>query len=217
MSVRDRLRRNDTRLLKVLSTFDAAEWAAPSLCDEWTNHEVLAHLVVGMSTGVAAFVAELRRHRWAFDPANTTLATTLAAARPPRELLDDFHRLVAQPRGLGVLFPKWLLLGDHITHELDMLYALGREPDIPVEDVVAVLNTQVTLPNPFVPAFRNSRGLRLRATDADWSHGNRGPGVSGRAAELVTVLGHRPAVLARLHGDGVAVLRHRLDAQVPRR
>jgi len=29
----------------------------------------------------------------------------------------------------------------------------------------------VTLPNPFVAAFRNSRGLQLIATDAEWTHG----------------------------------------------
>ena len=69
-----------------------------------------------------------------------------------------------------------------------MLFALGREPAIPADALVAVLNTQVSVPNPFVPAFRNSRGLRLIATDADWTHGEAGPIVRGRAADLVSVL-----------------------------
>ena len=85
------------------------------------------------------------------------------------------------------------------------------EPEIPSDALVAVLNTQVAVPNPFVPAFRNARGLRLRATDAAWSHGERGPVVEGRAAELVSVLGNRPKVLPRLVGDGVAVLASRLS------
>ena len=59
-----------------------------------------------------------------------------------------------------------------------------------------MLNTQVAVPNPFVPAFRNSSGLRLRATDAEWSHGERGPVVEGRAADLVSVLGDRPKALS---------------------
>jgi hypothetical protein len=87
-----------------------------------------------------------------------------------------------------------------------MLFALGRDPAIPADALVAVLNTQVSVPNPFVPAFRNSRGLRLRAVDIDWSHGEDGPRVSGRAADLVSVLGNRPARLDRLDGDGVDVL-----------
>ena len=92
-----------------------------------------------------------------------------------------------------------------------MVFALDREPEIEPDVLVAVLNTQVAVPNPFVPAFRNSRGLRLRATDAEWSHGERGPLVEGRTAELVSVLGNRPKPLPRLVGDGVAVLESRLS------
>ena len=108
-------------------------------------------------------------------------------------------------------FRRGLLLGDHVTHELDIVFALGREPAIGADALVAVLNTQVAMPNPFVPAFRNARGLRLRATDAEWSHGERGPVVEGRAADLVSVLGNRPKMLPRLGGDGVAVLEARLS------
>ena len=71
---------------------------------------------------------------------------------------------------------------------------------------IAVLNTQVSLPNPFVPAFRNSRGLRLTAADADWTHGERGPIVRGPAADL-----------ARLDGDGVDVLASRVSRHLIRR
>jgi hypothetical protein len=83
--------------------------------------------------------------------------------------------------------------------------------------VVAVLNTQVALPNPFVPAFRNSRGLRLRATDVDWAHGGRGPLVEGRGAELVSVLGNRPRMLPALRGDGVELLASRVSPRRIRR
>jgi hypothetical protein len=89
---------------------------------------------------------------------------------------------------------------------------LNREPAIPVGAWVDVLNTQVAVPNPFVPAFRNSRGLRLMATDADWTHGERGPIVRGRAADLVSVLGNRPAMLPSLAGDGVEVLASRVSS-----
>jgi len=98
-----------------------------------------------------------------------------------------------------------------------MLFALGREPAIPAGALVAVLNTQVSVPNPFVPAFRNSRGLRLTATDADWAHGVAGPTVRGRAADLVSVLGNRPAMLVRLGGDGVDVLASRIGRHLIRR
>ena len=80
-----------------------------------------------------------------------------------------------------------------------------------------MLNTQVALPNPFVPAFRNSRGLRLVATDADWSHGEQGALVEGRAVDLISVLGNRPRMLPRLRGEGVEVLASRLSRRPIRR
>lgn len=135
--------------------------------------------------------------------------TNACSVCSPARLLADLARLIAVPAGLGQIFPRTLLLGDHVAHELDILYALGREPDIPAGTAVAVLNTQVALPNPFVPAYRNSRALRLVATDVDWTHGT-GPTVTGRAAELVSVLGNRPRMLGALRGDGVARLSVRL-------
>jgi uncharacterized protein (TIGR03083 family) len=214
---RNRLRANDARFHSLAVGFTAEEWSQPSLCDDWSNHDVLAHLVVGYSAGAAAVAAEILRHGGSFDRANAGLAQSLAATRDPWQLLDEFETLTRRPRGLGRYFPPRLLVGDHITHELDMLFALDREPAIPAEALVAVLNTQVSVPNPFVPAYRSSRGLRLSATDVGWTHGVRGPIVRGRAAELVSVLGNRPAMLARLGGDGVDVLASRVSGRLTRR
>jgi uncharacterized protein (TIGR03083 family) len=212
MSARELLRANDERFLALARDLSAAEWAAPSLCDQWTNHEVLAHVVTGYGSRLGQLVAELNSRRWSFDAANTDMARKLAAARGPAELLDDLVRLADRPQGMGRCFPRTMFLGDHVTHELDIWYALDREPAIPAEALVAVLKAQVTLPNPFVPAFRNSRGLRLYATDVDWTHGHTGPEVIGTAAALVSVLGNRPRVLARLTGEGVDVLAARVRA-----
>jgi uncharacterized protein (TIGR03083 family) len=208
---RDLLRANDARLHAVAADLAAEEWSQPSLCDDWSNHDVLAHLVLGYCVGAAPVISEMSCRGGSFDRANAALARSLAASRTPAELLDDFKRLTRRPRGLARVFPPRLLLGDHITHELDILFALGREPAIPTSALVAVLNTQVSVPNPFVPAFRNSRGLRLMATDTEWTHGRRGPLVRGSAADLVSVLGNRPAMLVRLDGAGVDVLASRVS------
>ena len=217
MSVRDLLRSNDERFRALAAGLRADEWTRPSLCDAWSNHDVLAHLVIGYRSGPGVTAGEILRHGGSFDRANTAMACSLAADRSPAELLDEFARLVYRPRGLGRVFPPRLLLGDHVTHELDIVFAIDREPSIAREAVVAVLNTQVALPNPFVPAFRNSRGLRLRATDVDWAHGDRGPLVEGRGAELVSVLGNRPRMLPALRGDGVELLASRVSPRRIRR
>ena len=116
MSTRELLRATDDRFHALAAGFTADEWSTPSLCDGWSNHDLLAHLVVGCSAGAAAVAAEILRHGGSFDRANAALARSLAAMRGPAELLDDFGRLMLRPRGLGRYFPRRLLLGDHITH-----------------------------------------------------------------------------------------------------
>ncbi|MCV7410717.1 hypothetical protein AWC05_02010 [Mycobacterium florentinum] len=204
------LRDNDTRLIALGRDISAAQWAQPSLCTEWTNHEVLAHLVIGYGVAFSAVATSMLRHRGRFDAANTELARDLAVRRGPGQLLDELVALARRPRGIGRLFPKRLLLGDHVIHELDITYALGNESAVPVSTVVAVLNTQVRVPNPFVPAAARARGLNLLATDTNWARKADGPAVAGQAAHLASVLAGRPWALRHLSGDGVAVLSTRM-------
>jgi uncharacterized protein (TIGR03083 family) len=206
----DTLRDNDIRLAESAREIDAAQWAKPSLCTEWTNHEVLAHLVVGYRVALPTVAAGIVRQSGSFNAANSELARRLAAQRAPAQLIDDFAALVYRPRGIGRLFPKRLLLGDHVIHELDITYALGRKSTVPTATVAAVLDTQVRIPNPFVPAAARARGLNLIATNAHWSHHGDGPTVTGQAAHLASVLAGRPWGLRHLLGDGVATLSARL-------
>ncbi|WP_231989804.1 maleylpyruvate isomerase family mycothiol-dependent enzyme [Mycobacterium sp. 852002-51057_SCH5723018] len=204
------MRDNDTRLAEVVRGLSAAQWSEPSLCAEWTNHEVLAHLVVGYQVGLSAVATGLVRQRGSFNAANAELARAQAAQRDPEQLVDDFVALAHRPQRIGRVFPKRLLLGDHVIHELDITYALDKESAVPVATVIAVLNTQVRLPNPFVPAAARARGLNLLATDAHWSHRADGPTVTGRAAHLASVLAGRRWALRHLSGDGVAALSSRV-------
>jgi uncharacterized protein (TIGR03083 family) len=111
------LRDNDTRLAELARDISAAQWAKPSLCTQWTNHEVLAHLVIGYGVALSAVTTSMLRHRGSFDAANTDLARSLAAHREPGQLLDDFIALARHPRGIGRIFPRQLLLGDHVIHD----------------------------------------------------------------------------------------------------
>ncbi len=57
------------------------------------------------------------------------LPKRLAAGRTPAELIDDFAALIDRPHGLGRVFPRRLLLGDHVIHELDIVLPLGLAAD----------------------------------------------------------------------------------------
>src|SRR5947209_11746157 len=169
----DALRDNDARLAELLRSLTDSQWAQPSLCTEWTNHDVLAHLIVGYSATLSSIATATLRRRGSFDRANADMARTLAAQRDPQALVDDFIALTQQARGVGRVFPRRLLLGDHVIHELDITYALGTDSTIPAAVVAAVLDTEVRIPNPFVPAAVRARGLNLIATDTTWSHRHR--------------------------------------------
>jgi uncharacterized protein (TIGR03083 family) len=204
-----RLRANDLRFLTIARGLSDRDWSQRSLCSEWTNHDVLAHLVVGCRVSPRTVALEMVRHRGSFDRSNAALARSLATGRTPAELIDDLAALIDQPHGLGRVFPRRLLLGDHVIHELDIVLPLGLQPTVDPSVLAAVLKTQVRVPNPFVPAAARARGLCLHATDADWSYGNGGHCVSGKAAHLASVLAGRSWALDHLTGVGVPALRDR--------
>jgi uncharacterized protein (TIGR03083 family) len=206
----ERLRGNDVRFLAVARGLSDRDWSRRSLCSEWTNHDVLAHLVVGYGTSSRTVALEMVRHRGSFDRSNAGLAHDLAAVRTPSELIEDFATLIDRPHGLGRVFPRRLLLGDHVIHELDIVLPLGKVATVEPSVLAAVLQTQVRLPNPFVPAAARARGLCLRATDLDWTHGEGARSVSGASAHLASALAGRRWALDQLTGDGVALLRDRV-------
>ena len=97
MSARDVLRANDERFADVIAALTPQEWAAPSLCAEWSNRDVLGHLVVGCGHPVGAFLGAMIRHR-NFDRANTATATERARGRSAESLLaDDEAVRIRQP------------------------------------------------------------------------------------------------------------------------
>ena len=207
---RNLLHDNDIRFVKFATRLSDTEWSRQSLCTEWSNHEALAHLVLGYRASPATLALGMARHYGSFDRANAALAADLAQRHSPAELIEEFHRLTERPRGIGRVFPRRLLLGDHLIHELDIAFALDRQPAVEATALVAVLNTQVRVPNPFVPAAARARGLNLLATDVDWVHDRGSLTAAGGATQLASVLAGRPWALDQLSGDGLDELRTRL-------
>ena len=213
MSNRDLLKRHDHYFVDFARSLTPAEWTQPSLCSEWTAHDVLAHLVIGCSISVPSLCWAMATHRIELRSGQYRSGATSCATMPSLELIDSFELLIEHRRGIGRLFPPGLLLGDHVMHHLDIALALRKPTEVPDEIVDAVLDTEVGLPNPFVPAKRNASGLTLRATDTGWTstadRGARGT-VEGRAVHLASALAGRPHALAFLSGDGVPTLSSRI-------
>ena len=194
MSTRDLLRGNDERFLR-WPPVQPDEWSRPSLCDDWSNHDVLAHLVIGYRAGPGARRREILRHGGSFDRANT--AWPVRSPRPqPGRTARRVPRLVTGRRGLGRYFPPRLLLGDHITHELDMLFALDREPEFPPKR-----SSRCSTPKWRAESVRSrvpqQPWIAAAATDVDWTHGERADRRGPRRRTGVRA-GQPAAMLARL-------------------
>lgn len=70
-----------------------------------------------------------------------------------------------------------------------------------------MLNYALTAP--VVRGARRTRGVRLVATDLDWTHG-RGRAVTGPVEALLMAMAARPDALNQLSGSGKDVLAQRI-------
>jgi hypothetical protein len=100
------------------------------------------------------------------------------------------------------------MLGEAIIHSEDIRRPLFISRQYPLDAVTRVADFYKGS-NLLIGARKRIDGLRLRATDTEWSTGD-GPEVSGPAVSLLLVMTGRPQALADLSGDGVPTLRARM-------
>jgi len=192
-------------LAAFLATLTPEQWDAPTLCAGWTVRDVVAHVVGYDPLGVSGFVGALARARFDADRANQRVIDGLRD-RDPAELVDLVRRHET-PQGLTALFGSRIALTDGAIHHQDIRRALGMPREIPAERLRAVLDFAMVAPP--IGAFVRTRGLRLVATDLDWSSG-RGPEVRGPGEAVLMAAAGRGHALDELDGPGVATLAQRL-------
>jgi MDMPI C-terminal domain len=99
------------------------------------------------------------------------------------------------------------MLGEVVVHGEDIRrpLRLGGEPS--ADATIACLDMFKGANFP-VGAKKRISGVRLVATDADWSHG-AGPELNGPSLSLLLAMTGRAAGLDSLTGEGVAMVRAR--------
>ena len=193
-------------LLAFLEILTPSEWEVPSLCSGWQVRDVVAHVLIYDN-----FRANQVWHliRAGFDGDRLNRRTTEAwRGRSTTELLDCLRANLI-PGGITRLFGWPTALQEAVVHHQDVRRPLGRPRDIPPERIERVLANLID--SPVLAGLPNhAKGLRLEATDIDWRTGD-GPLVTGKGEALVMALAGRPQVLQELSGDGVDILKTRLD------
>ena len=201
MEICDPARDEMLDLAERLAELNDEQWNSPSLCAQWRIRDVLAHVTAGAegAFGVGAIFAGMLRHgfnynRWVAadgqvrgqqDPGVVLKALRNAAANPPgaRPVRSLMHVLI---------------------HGQDICRPLGIKRDLPEAHLVPVADFVKDDVHIF-GAKKRIAGLKLTATDMDWSHG-AGPEVTGPAEALVMVMAGRLVGLDDLSGEGKAAL-----------
>jgi uncharacterized protein (TIGR03083 family) len=199
--------RERASLADLLDGLTAQEWEQPSLCAGWRVREVAAHLALA-HTGLGPALLALGRAGGSFDRMVRDTALRHATA-PTGQLVGEIRAMVgSRRRAPGITHLEPLL--DVLVHGQDIAIPLGRPRPVPVEPAVAAATRVWTTGWPLSTAFharRRLRGLRLVATDAEWSAGE-GERVEGPiGAQLLLLTGRTTAAVGRLDGPGADRLR----------
>lgn len=208
--------RRRTTLADVLTDLSPDEWARPSLCEGWTVRDVAGHLTMA-ALRPAQMLGLLLRHPGGTNRLIRNGSIDLARRHPPQRLVEQIRGLVGQHRPIPGLTVRESLI-DIVGHTLDIVIPLDREHAIaPAEAAEAADGVVRYGGRGKAKVFRQLplEGLRLVATDHDWSNGT-GHGVNGAMTDLFLLLTGRIARVEALEGPGASLLRDRLGVQVSR-
>lgn len=185
-----------------LAGLDDAQWDADSLCEAWRVRDVVAHMTAGATGAFAAgaVLAGLVRHRFDYNRWIAVDGRT-RGQRDPAVILREFRDAAHERRGS----PPVRALAHVLIHGQDVCRPLGITRELPESHLVAV--AEFTATSVIFRARRHICGVKLTASDVEWSHGS-GPEVTGPAEALVMMMAGRMSALADLSGEGLDVLRH---------
>ncbi len=192
-------------LADFLATLTPEQWDGSTLCTQWRVRDVVAHMFSYEDLGLLALVRRFAAARFDADRVNA-LGVAAYADHGPDDLLARVREHL-QPSGLTARFDGRIALTDGLIHHQDIRRALDLPREVPDDRLQAALRFAPGAPP--IGAAKRIRGLRLAATDVDWSTGD-GPTVEGPGEALLMAMAGRPAALPELSGPGKATLADRI-------
>ncbi len=189
-----------------LSGLSADDWQKQSLCADWTVGEVAAHMLVIPTVPKGRIFLNFLGSGFNLDKFSARMVGRITSEKSPEEIaeaMDEAAGSRSVPPGLKPMG----VLAEVLVHSGDISEGVGRPLAFPTDHYVAGLDYLKDV-QPALGCKERIAGLQLRATDADWSHGE-GPVVEGPAQHLALAMTGREAALDHLSGDGVDVLRGR--------
>lgn len=195
-------------LADLLDRLAPADWDVGSLCAGWTVRDVVAHLTLTTRLSRRAAVLGVLRARGDINRMIRETARRRAAEFGPAELVAQLRATAGSARRPPGAQPPDPLV-DLLVHGQDIARPLGRVRQMPADRVLPALDH--VWRSSFYGTRRRFAGLRLVATDVDWSAGEGGE-VRGPGGELLLVMTGRAAGLGGLDGPAAAEVAARLRA-----
>jgi uncharacterized protein (TIGR03083 family) len=194
-----------TRSADMLESLTPDQWNADSWCAGWNVHLVAAHMMIAGEQTTGTFMKGLLASGFRFNVMMDRAARD-SGQLPPEQIIARIRARTTttnKPPAAAMA-----MLGEVVVHGNDIRQPLGIIDNTSSAAKLACLD-MFKRTNVPLATKRTIAGLRLRATDADWSHGS-GPEVAGPMIALVMAMATRPP-MDSLSGDGVATLRARLQ------
>ena len=171
----------------------------PSLCDAWTVRDVGAHLSLAAMAPLGLTAKTAVRQGFRFNAMMREETLTWSRGLTDEQVSANLRSLVGNRRLAPTTMWRDPLI-DALVHAQDIARPLGITLTEHPEAAATAAEWAWTRWFPFRPQ-RRLRGLRLVATDADWSRGT-GEEVRGRVTELLLLSTGRRTAYAGLTGPG---------------
>jgi len=179
-----------------------AQWRTASLCTGWSVRDVVAHMTATAETTPLNFLPKLAGSGFSLNK----MSEKDIAKRRSGDVLARFRSRVSSKKHPPGPVDSWL--GETIVHGEDIRRPLGIAHHYP-DEALARVGEFYSKSNLVIGGKTRAAGLKLTATDADWSNGS-GAEVSGPFISLVLAIAGRKAVLGDLSGPGLPTLESRM-------
>ena len=191
-------------LAEFLGTLTPEQWSQPTWCDKWNVQELVGHLIAAANITAGHFFPGFIMSSFSFDRFVDKDLRQFASGTPAevKQRFDGVITSTRKPPG-----PAYVALGEVMVHGEDIRRPLGAKGEHPAEHLVTIAEMYKKTGAP-LRAKKRLEGLKLTATDVDWSTGE-GPEVSGPAMSLVLAMVGRAHALDDCTGAGVETLRQR--------
>jgi uncharacterized protein (TIGR03083 family) len=191
-------------LAEFLDTISPDQWTTPTLCEKWNVQDLVGHLTAAGNITAPHFFGGFIRTGFNFDKFVEGDLRKYAQGSPAdvRSRYDAIIESDRTPPG-----PSYVALGEVMVHGEDIRRPLGARGEHPAEHLTTLAEMYKKTGAP-LRAKKRLAGLKLEATDVDWSTGD-GPEVRGPCMSLILAMVGRTGALDDCEGPGVEKLRSR--------